>query len=253
MASQDIGEKASRLAEAIENGEFLRIRYHGGTQPGTVREIRPAAVDANSCRAYDLTASSARMFLLKYVEIVGCDEPVTYRKDKIKRRRVSDIFSNKRDARNVFVKHTDDWAFNVTTVFAASLDIELSIGMSKDKMTKKKHTFHFVTVGVPPEYAFIPGDIFYYPRDAANKNWGAVPFIWSLQVSESNTTSDDVEFTATRYRKASVDRQQIGLILGGAAFARLLQFGPTTDEWPNVFGELPSELIVSPPTLEDAE
>jgi len=60
----------SRLREAAETGEIAKIRYHGGSQPGTLREIAPIAVKGSKVRARCYTSDAIKTFLVEKVEIV---------------------------------------------------------------------------------------------------------------------------------------------------------------------------------------
>ena len=63
------------LAAAIDTGEIIRIVYHGGSRPGSVREVRPVAVMADELRARDIVAGIDKTFLLAKIEIT--EAPVT--------------------------------------------------------------------------------------------------------------------------------------------------------------------------------
>ena len=45
-----------KLAKAVDAGEIVRIVYHGGSQPGTIREIAPIAVENNKVSALCLAS-----------------------------------------------------------------------------------------------------------------------------------------------------------------------------------------------------
>jgi len=57
------------LAEACDNGEVVRIIYHGGSQPGTVRAVSPIAVSELEVRARDLAVGIAKTFKLAKIEL----------------------------------------------------------------------------------------------------------------------------------------------------------------------------------------
>lgn len=61
----------ARLLAAATTGEIVRIVYHAGSQPGTVREIAPIAVTDEDVRARDLAAGIDKTFKLAYVELAG--------------------------------------------------------------------------------------------------------------------------------------------------------------------------------------
>ncbi len=57
------------LARAARTGEVLRIVYHGGSQPGTVREIVPIDVTDTEMRARDFAGHQEKLFKLAKIEI----------------------------------------------------------------------------------------------------------------------------------------------------------------------------------------
>ena len=56
---------------AIETGELLRILYHGGSQPGTLREISPKSLKNGKTRAYCYSSGAVKTFMLNKIEIVS--------------------------------------------------------------------------------------------------------------------------------------------------------------------------------------
>jgi predicted DNA-binding transcriptional regulator YafY len=59
------------LKEAIETGEVLKVRYHGGSQPGALREIAPISVNGDKVRARCYSSDAVKTFVIGKVEIVG--------------------------------------------------------------------------------------------------------------------------------------------------------------------------------------
>lgn len=59
------------LKEAIETGEVLKVRYHGGSQPGTLRQIAPISVIGNKVKARCYSSGSVKTFIIDKVEIVS--------------------------------------------------------------------------------------------------------------------------------------------------------------------------------------
>lgn len=57
------------LERAAGTGEVIRIAYHGGSQPGSIREITPIAVTDTDLVAHDLASGSRKVFKLARVEI----------------------------------------------------------------------------------------------------------------------------------------------------------------------------------------
>lgn len=68
-----------RLQEAAETGEVLRIRYHGGSQPGAVRDIQPMRVKRDRVLAVCHDAKGLRSFLFERMEFVDESVPVSYK------------------------------------------------------------------------------------------------------------------------------------------------------------------------------
>lgn len=60
------------LAEAVKTEEIIRIVYHGGSQPGSARDVSPLVVTPHEMRAHDLAAAHDKLFLLAKVEL---DDP----------------------------------------------------------------------------------------------------------------------------------------------------------------------------------
>ena len=58
-----------RLKESIETGETLRIIYHGGSQPGTVREIVPQSIKGEKLRAFCIGSGASKTFIISKIEI----------------------------------------------------------------------------------------------------------------------------------------------------------------------------------------
>lgn len=72
------------LMKAIESGEVVRIRYHGGTQPGTIREIVPRNFKGKYLYATCVISDSFKSFLIEKIEIVPNEDSfaVNYEPDK---------------------------------------------------------------------------------------------------------------------------------------------------------------------------
>ena len=66
------------LIEAIETGEIIPIKYHGGSQPGTIRQISPVSVDGDKVKARCLASSRVKMFKLSKMELEQNLDLVTY-------------------------------------------------------------------------------------------------------------------------------------------------------------------------------
>jgi hypothetical protein len=63
-----------RLKEAIEDGEVLKIIYHGGSQPGTSRYIAPIQVGNGKVRARCYSSKDVKVFYLNKLTIMDGDE-----------------------------------------------------------------------------------------------------------------------------------------------------------------------------------
>ena len=59
------------LQEACANGEVVRIIYHGGSQPGTVRSISIVSVTEHDVRARDLAVGLAKTFKFAKIELAN--------------------------------------------------------------------------------------------------------------------------------------------------------------------------------------
>jgi hypothetical protein len=62
------------LAHAVKTGEVIRIVYHGGSQPGTVREVHPIVVTDVEMRAHDFASKSNKVFKLEKIAIPSLSE-----------------------------------------------------------------------------------------------------------------------------------------------------------------------------------
>lgn len=59
-----------RLREAIESGEVLKVIYHGGSQPGSLREISPIRIKNGKVSARCFTSSAVKSFAIGKIVIV---------------------------------------------------------------------------------------------------------------------------------------------------------------------------------------
>ena len=60
----------SKLIDATEAGEVVKIRYHGGSQPGALREIAPISVNEGKVRARCFESDAIKLFVIDKIEIV---------------------------------------------------------------------------------------------------------------------------------------------------------------------------------------
>lgn len=63
----------TRLLDAAAAGEIIRVVYHRGSQPGTVREIAPLEVSDDEVRARDVAAGIDKTFRLSHLQLAGPD------------------------------------------------------------------------------------------------------------------------------------------------------------------------------------
>ena len=56
---------------AAHDGQILTIVYHGGSQPGTIRDIAPVSVSDGRVRALCLASDQVKTFLLEKIDILG--------------------------------------------------------------------------------------------------------------------------------------------------------------------------------------
>ena len=64
-----------RLVAAAVAGEIIRVVYHRGSQPRTVREIAPIAVSDDEVRARDIAAGIDKSFKLAFLELAEPETP----------------------------------------------------------------------------------------------------------------------------------------------------------------------------------
>jgi hypothetical protein len=60
-----------RLEDAIGTGEIVRIIYHGGSHPGSSREIAPIAIDGTKVRARCYDSNAVKEFKIDKIELVS--------------------------------------------------------------------------------------------------------------------------------------------------------------------------------------
>jgi len=68
------------LEDTVGTGEVIKIRYNGGSQPGTVREIIPSEIDGykDILYAYSLESSSLLSFRISKIEIANENDEVNF-------------------------------------------------------------------------------------------------------------------------------------------------------------------------------
>jgi uncharacterized protein (DUF983 family) len=69
------------LKKAIDTGEVIKIRYNGGSQPGTIREITPLKIDGAYLEAFCSTQKRNRTFVISKIEVVSSSTEITFKKN----------------------------------------------------------------------------------------------------------------------------------------------------------------------------
>ena len=59
------------LSEAAKSGEIVSIIYHGGSQPGSVRDLYPIEVTIREVRAREVATGATKTFLLSKMEVAS--------------------------------------------------------------------------------------------------------------------------------------------------------------------------------------
>ncbi len=205
------------LLAAIEDGEILRVRYDGGSQPGAVREIRPLALDGRRLRARDVSPRPKWFFLAK-LAIVPLETPLSYVPHKSKRKPA--------DPR-AFVQ---GWRFLVPMPTRAdAFDITSAKRTRTNVRTGKKEIYWVWTQGDPPEYQFQIGDTFHCPHEAAREEWGTLETHYAVQVEACEGDNVVVRIHAFRFGRATESKR--GLRLTAAEFLALLRAGLDPESW----------------------
>lgn len=63
-------DMSKRLKEAVDSGEILIVKYHGGSQPGSIREISPVSIKGNKVIARCHTSNAIKTFSIDKIELV---------------------------------------------------------------------------------------------------------------------------------------------------------------------------------------
>jgi len=66
-----------RLLEAIQDGEIIKIIYHGGSRPGALREIAPMSIKDGLLWARCYTSHAVKCFGLRKIDILEGDAQPT--------------------------------------------------------------------------------------------------------------------------------------------------------------------------------
>ena len=62
------------LESSIEAGEILVVAYHGGSKPGSVREIAPISIKNGKVRARCYSSNAVKTFIAEKIEILNSHE-----------------------------------------------------------------------------------------------------------------------------------------------------------------------------------
>jgi len=63
-----------RLREAADAGEVIKVIYHGGSQPGSIREIIPISISNGKVRAMCYTSNAEKTFFISKIELYNSGE-----------------------------------------------------------------------------------------------------------------------------------------------------------------------------------
>jgi len=72
------GDTLSILRTTLGTGEILKIKYHGGSQPGSIREVVPEKLEGKMLYAYCHSSKRTKSFLINKIEIVPNEEKNSY-------------------------------------------------------------------------------------------------------------------------------------------------------------------------------
>jgi hypothetical protein len=93
-----------RLRQAIESGEVLKVIYHGGSQPGSLREIAPISIKNGKVSARCYTSNAVKSFTVEKIIVVEGGTKLSaaeYQPGLVKPEQypsVSGLLENQRDA-----------------------------------------------------------------------------------------------------------------------------------------------------------
>lgn len=59
-----------QLQEATSSGVVLKVKYHGGSQPGSIRDIAPISIKSGKVRARCYTSNAVKTFSIDKIEIL---------------------------------------------------------------------------------------------------------------------------------------------------------------------------------------
>lgn len=93
----DLRESLTLSATA---GEILTIVYHGGSQPGTKRQIVPIEIRRDALSAMDLSTNKRKQFSINKIEIISHDDTGKAAYVPVRKPRIPKIDSLERDLKS---------------------------------------------------------------------------------------------------------------------------------------------------------
>jgi hypothetical protein len=149
---------SENIKGAIECDEVLTVRYHGGSKPGTVRQILPLQIlDDGKVRVRCYSTNSSKVFVIDKIEIVD---------DSVRSKEInwSDVSEKKYlSIEEVYQEHGDDLkSMGWHLVFTNDPPDDVSIKIYdyfKNGKIKKTHSGSLSFEEFESEYCFDTGEI----------------------------------------------------------------------------------------------
>jgi hypothetical protein len=205
---------------AIAEGKSLKIGYDEGTQPGSVRLVRPVRYTERFLLAFDGQTAKPKKFRIDAYWVADKDEPVTYRPGRLRRVEIdpdlyfaSFAFEIKRPA---FLPAFDFMRSERTAVIAGV-----------------KQRRRIWTQGVPPRFEFDIGDVLRFPSPYFRAIPGFNRESVLVQVRESSRR--ELRATAFRPWRAGSWREHRSATFVPSDFVDLLRAGPHSVHWTALF------------------
>jgi len=76
--------RIGQLEQAMLSGEILKIRYNGGSQAGSIREIAPIKIKGDLLIARCIASNTTKSFRIDRIEIADSTAPVLYDGDYVR-------------------------------------------------------------------------------------------------------------------------------------------------------------------------
>ena len=109
------------LKDSIGTGKLITVIYHGGSQPGTTREILPMQITGNKIRARCYQSNAVKTFIIDKMEI--CQNPqntqITFDNTKIGRQTYSSI----KDVHNQLKEYLTSIGWHVEIQLSQNLEV----------------------------------------------------------------------------------------------------------------------------------